>query len=143
MALVAFAAYGGEARFRLRSHQWKHRVLLVFAPASYNAAYLRQRLQFDKAPQGFRDRELLYVPVVDGETLQVRTQNLDAESQKALREEFSIPSDSFAVLLIGKDGGVKLRRAEPVTADELFRLIDSMPMRQQEMRRPATERHVN
>jgi hypothetical protein len=36
-------------------------------------------------------------------------------------------------LLIGKDGGVKLRSSEPVSVKDIFGLIDSMPMRRQEM----------
>ena len=42
---------------------------------------------------------------------------------------------AFEVLLIGKDGGVKLRRDKPVAAFEITALIDTMPMRQDEMRR--------
>jgi hypothetical protein len=38
------------------------------------------------------------------------------------------------VLLIGKDGGVKLRAEEPLPAAEFFALIDTMPMRRREMR---------
>ena len=41
---------------------------------------------------------------------------------------------SFRVVLIGKDGGVKLRQEEPISVADLFALIDSMPMRKQEMR---------
>ena len=41
----------------------------------------------------------------------------------------------FEVILVGLDGGIKLRQDQPVTTDELFSLIDSMPMRQREMRR--------
>jgi len=41
-------------------------------------------------------------------------------------------SDRFRVLLIGKDGGVKLRRDRPVDPAELESLIDTMPMRRQE-----------
>ena len=43
------------------------------------------------------------------------------------------PGAGSQVLLIGKDGGVKLRSTEPVSTDELFALIDSMPMRRREM----------
>ncbi|WP_265499986.1 DUF4174 domain-containing protein [Paracoccus beibuensis] len=39
---------------------------------------------------------------------------------------------AFRVLLIGKDGGVKLRRDRPVDASEIIGLIDTMPMRQRE-----------
>lgn len=46
---------------------------------------------------------------------------------------------AFAFRLIGRDGGVKLRRDRPVPAEELFAVIDAMPMRQAERRekRPA------
>jgi hypothetical protein len=41
--------------------------------------------------------------------------------------------NAFAVLLIGKDGGLKNRFDAPVTVDEIFGLIDVMPMRMREM----------
>ncbi|NJM55056.1 MAG: DUF4174 domain-containing protein [Verrucomicrobiae bacterium] len=44
-------------------------------------------------------------------------------------------------LLLGKDGGVKLDRAEIVSWDEIFRRIDSMPMRQQEMQAQQDSAH--
>lgn len=135
LALASFAAIGSDSRFRLRKHQWKHRLLLVFAPSPNHSASLRQRQFFEQSAEGFREREVLYVPVLGGETGVVRGQRIDAETQAELRREFGVDEDAFAVLLIGKDGGVKLRRGKPVGSDELFALIDSMPMRQQDMRR--------
>lgn len=41
-------------------------------------------------------------------------------------------TEGFAVLLLGKDGEVKLSQSSPVTADALIELIDTMPMRQNE-----------
>ena len=40
----------------------------------------------------------------------------------------------FQLVLIGKDGGVKLRKPRPWTVRELSRTIDKMPLRQQEIR---------
>lgn len=40
----------------------------------------------------------------------------------------------FEVILVGLDGGIKLRQDQPATTDKIFSLIDSMPMRQHEMR---------
>ena len=40
---------------------------------------------------------------------------------------------AFRVRLVGKDGGVKLDRGEPVDIPTLFALIDAMPMRRAEM----------
>ena len=47
---------------------------------------------------------------------------------------FGSTAESFAVLLIGKDGGLKNQFDRPVTPEEIFSLIDVMPMRMQEMR---------
>ncbi len=41
---------------------------------------------------------------------------------------------NFEVILVGLDGTIKLRQDQPITTDKLFSLIDSMPMRQREMR---------
>ena len=40
----------------------------------------------------------------------------------------------FTLTLIGKDGGQKLTRDTVLAPDELFAIIDAMPMRRQEMR---------
>ena len=40
----------------------------------------------------------------------------------------------FMLVLIGKDGGVKLRKPFPYNVRELSRNIDKMPMRQREIR---------
>lgn len=56
--------------------------------------------------------------------------NPESQSMKKLRNE-----TGFEIILIGKDGGVKKRKTSLMQTDELFGIIDSMPMRQSEMRR--------
>lgn len=52
------------------------------------------------------------------------------------RPELAVdPQATFQVLLIGRDGGVKLRRDSPVDGSEIAALIDTMPMRRNEMKR--------
>lgn len=41
----------------------------------------------------------------------------------------------FSIVLIGKDGGEKLRRNSLLTTRELFSMVDVMPMRRAEMRK--------
>jgi hypothetical protein len=48
-------------------------------------------------------------------------------------EQSKFAKVGFALVLIGKDGGEKLRPREIVDSETLCRLIDSMPMRQEEM----------
>jgi len=42
---------------------------------------------------------------------------------------------AFSVVLIGKDGGEKLRRDSFLSTRELFAFVDAMPMRRAEMER--------
>jgi hypothetical protein len=40
-----------------------------------------------------------------------------------------LPTNAFAVILIGKDGEIKMRQARPIAAAALETTIDAMPMR--------------
>ncbi len=63
-------------------------------------------------------------------------QDITPVAARRERPELGVGSQAaFEVLLVGKDGEVKLRRAEPVAASEITALVDTMPMRQNEMRR--------
>jgi hypothetical protein len=63
-------------------------------------------------------------------------QDVTPETARRGRPELGVQSQTvFEVLLIGKDGGVKLRRDKLVSPSEVIALIDTMPMRQEEMRR--------
>ncbi len=47
----------------------------------------------------------------------------------------TVPYSSFkGIVLIGKDGSIKLKKPFLVSAKEIFDLIDSMPMRRAEMK---------
>lgn len=58
---------------------------------------------------------------------------MTGESAEAARREYGV-AGGFETLLVGRDGGVKLRSREPVGPEELFGRIDEMPMRQREIR---------
>ena len=46
-----------------------------------------------------------------------------------LRRRYRLPTNAFAVILIGKDGEIKMRQARPIAAAALENTIDAMPMR--------------
>ena len=58
---------------------------------------------------------------------------LSAEDAEAARRRFHVTSGEFAVILLGKDGGVKLRSSKPIPMSKLEKSIDAMPMRKEEM----------
>jgi len=52
---------------------------------------------------------------------------------RRLASEFGIGAGGFAVVLIGKDGGQKLRVNDVPDLQAVYAMVDGMPMRGQEM----------
>ncbi|WP_022822463.1 DUF4174 domain-containing protein [Hymenobacter norwichensis] len=111
----------------LKTSRWQKRVLLLCAPTSTDAALLRQRQLLSAARPQLDARDLLVHEVL--------LDNLSAADKNYVTETLRTSGASFTVLLIGKDGGVKRRETEPVMPVSLFKTIDVMPMRQQEMKK--------
>ena len=91
-----------------------------------------------------RERQMVMVPIgprkiadagsgEDGlpEDLVVR---LTTSEEEAAERRFHVGDNEFTVVLIGKDGGEKLRSRSPVSMERLIEVIDAMPMRQKEAR---------
>ncbi|NVO29930.1 DUF4174 domain-containing protein [Hymenobacter lapidiphilus] len=110
----------------LKAAHWRQRVLLICAPTATDAQLLKQRALLQTARAGLTERNLL--------VRELPWASLPEADRNYLRQLGGSP-DSFRVLLIGKDGGVKRRDTEPVTPAALFATIDGMPMRRQEMKR--------
>ena len=69
-------------------------------------------------------------PDLDRRNIQVL---LEAHPGSKLRKSLGVAEHGFAVVLVGKDGGVKKVWRDTVDPKSIFTIIDSMPMRQKEM----------
>jgi Domain of unknown function (DUF4174) len=152
LSSLSLAAMTGQARNEqpsdgcpphpntLRAMRNCYRPLLVFAPALDDPQLVQQFNQLKAQAIELRSRSVLYVPIVpEGHNQpvpgsKVPTARLSEDELAAMRHRFKVEPNEFLVILIGKDGGEKLNSRTPVAADKLERLIDSMPMRQSEMR---------
>jgi hypothetical protein len=103
--------------------RWKHRVLVIYAPAGSEQKLARQLDLLRPREPDLRERDLKEIILRD---------NAD---RPEIIHRFRLRK--FTVLLLGKDGGEKLRSDGVVEPDRIFRLIDSMPMRRDEMRRDS------
>ena len=112
---------------------WNYRPLIWFAPAENDARLAQQRAQFADVQDELRDRDLALVELI-GDTVRILSGPELAIDARQLHDRLGMAGDRFDVALVGKDTGIKLRSAEPVAAADLFGLIDSMPMRRQEMK---------
>jgi hypothetical protein len=119
----------------LTQYQWKNRLLLLFSPSPENPAYQAIVRQLQEKASGVRERDLLVFHVLEPGKSFMNSREISPAGAKALRQRFAIAPGTFTLVLVGKDGGVKLKRTDRVALAEIFGLIDSMPMRQQEMQK--------
>jgi len=120
--------------FNLNDYRWENRLILLFAENKTDEQYLNQIELLHNEMEGLEDRDLLLVSVFLESESQLNGQRITDESASELRSAYWDEEHSFTFILIGKDGGVKIRAEEVVEVDQLFGRIDSMPMRQREMR---------
>jgi hypothetical protein len=133
-AIATAGACWGESMIDLHQYQWKNRLLLIFASHGDEPAYKTLKAEIEARAEGVEERDLLVGEVLERGQSYFAGGPIEPESADALRRRFSVSEQPFTVLLIGKDGELKMRREIPTALTEIFTLIDSMPMRRQEMR---------
>ena len=102
----------------LNQYLWKNRIILTFADDEDHPDLIKLKVEMNENDCGILSRDLLHFHFSnDGKT----------GNQKSTNDQ------SFRILLIGKDGGIKDESNQYVSLIQLFKLIDSMPMRQDEM----------
>lgn len=119
----------------LRDHK---RVLLIFAGA-HDPKVEQQWSMLVGMRKQVAERDLVVVRLSQS-LVRMHDGNSSPEAvfspseEQAVRAHFRVTGDEFTVILIGKDGGEKLRSHQPITWQRLQDTIDAMPMRQSEMR---------
>ena len=118
----------------LLEHKWEKRILVFSASSPKSIGYKRQEQLLTKGKKGMKERDLIIYKLYDDHWLDPNGDPLTQDQAAAIRKSYDIPEGEFTVILIGKDGGVKLRKTDIVEPREIFALIDTMPIRMQEMR---------
>ena len=113
------------------SVRWEHR-LLIFSGEDENAT--RQKALALDSRTGHLERNLLVIHLEDDTATVIVGETTALPESELFRKRFAMPDDAFEVVLVGKDGGVKERRKAVFETEELFGIIDAMPMRMREMR---------
>ena len=124
---------GSVVDIDLDSLRWKNRAFVLFSPSESDASFQLQKQGLASSAQGIVERDLVILEIIEKGQSRAGNQLLSEKSVRDIRKRLGLQTGPFQVLVIGKDGGVKLRSSEPVSMKDLFGLIDSMPMRRQEM----------
>lgn len=120
----------------LDKHQWKNRILIIQTAAESTAKYQEQVIEFSNLKTEFIERKLIVYHLIDNKYKVVNFQKAanDDEVLKAVTNKIFNQKEPFKIILIGLDGGIKLEKKELLKKEELFQLIDSMPMRRYELK---------
>ena len=112
------------------------RIVLLFSKSRSLAALDRQEAEFRERRPDVRERDMVVFTVPGSDPVQdaIGYERLPYGATRALRRRYAPEGTGLTVVLIGKDGGEKARWERAVDPDEVFALIDAMPMRQREMR---------
>ncbi len=118
----------------LSTFRWKNRLILLFGPKLGDPQYRQQVEALSQDAPGLEERDILVFHFLNQGGAFYQSKEISPNSTQKLQKKYKIDPSTFTCILIGKDGGVKLRKEEVVQLNSLYALIDSMPMRQSEMR---------
>ena len=117
----------------LTQFQWKNRMLFIFAQDGNHPLFKDLQIQVVAQKAEVDDRDLIIFELPAKGSTRMGTTPLDRQQADSIRAHLDIPGNTFSLILVGKDGGIKLKREDRVDLSDVFGLIDSMPMRQREM----------
>ena len=109
--------------------KWQHRIILIKEDISCDQ-HIKSLIN---AKLEINDRHILWFLICNNKLETNYAGTVDSDFINNISNKFFV-NNNDKVILIGKDGGVK-RRTESLNLIGLFALIDTMPMRQSEMRR--------
>ena len=122
----------------LNDFKWINRVLIVKTLKSNSKKLADQLIEFKNLNEDFKERKLILVTITKDDFLLVDfTSNVSRSSGKvseSISKNILDQNNDFEVILIGLDGGIKLRENQTLLKQDLFRIIDAMPMRRKEIR---------
>ena len=106
---------------QLKDYMWTHRVLVTFSSDKSSPERLSVIQQIGQYSCEFRKRDLVHIDLIAG-----------SAAYQTLSQQFSITDKAFRLVLVGKDGKVKLN-TDNASMKELFTFIDAMPLRKREL----------
>jgi len=115
-----------EKNTNIKGFEWAQRPIVIFANSDKDPNFISQMEFLSQDIKALKERDI--VVLVD------TNPSIPSALRKKLRPH------GFAFILIGKDGQVKLRKPSPWNIREIARVIDKMPIRQQEITRKGQEK---
>ncbi|ADR20109.1 hypothetical protein MATR_22780 [Marivirga tractuosa] len=119
----------------LDDFQWKNRLLIIYTADQKSTQLDKQLAEITRNKEGYNERDLKVI-ILKNQKVEIWNSNKNhlLDFHQIIKELNIEEKQPLQNLLIGKDGGVKLKSNSTISNEKLFRIIDAMPMRQREMR---------
>ena len=118
-----------EKMIQLEDLRWQNRIILVFTNENQDNRELYEKFQAQEVD--IQTRHIRYF-LFGKSVLSNSPERLDEQTVRELKDKYQSNENKTLIVLIGKDGAEKYRKTE-LDFEEIYRTIDAMPMRQQEM----------
>ena len=126
--LISWILFSQDTNMTLDDLKWEYRVVLYFPVEGQSPLILNDSIQHE-----IEERKIAYFIYGDSVITNLDTSFSPAYLQQ-VESKYKMGYSDNVYVLIGLDGGVKMRKEEPLDWENIFRTIDSMPMRQSEIR---------
>lgn len=126
MILAMMMAFGQDRDLKLEDLKWKNRVILFFPEDGEQDLDMTDSILLE-----MDDRKLALF-VFDGSMFSNQVKTFSPDEINQLKKRYQMGSVKSCWVLIGLDGGVKLRKEGSLDIDLILKTIDSMPMRMSE-----------
>ena len=133
LAAGAALAPAAAAAPGLGDYLWQRRPLLLFAPSESDPRLVETVRRIEASRCDFAERDMVLGQIVNDGTSTLDGQVLETGQARRLFSQFGIGANTFSAVLIGKDGGEKLRVNGVPDLGAIYAVIDGMPMRRTEM----------
>ena len=126
--LAAVLSHGLANGQSLEQYLWKNRLLFLTDPQGEDSQLGEQIKKFQGLETELKDRQLMVFVIRGNEVTEINGNQTELHPTRMAFSSFK------GVILIGKDGGIKLQEPFVIEPQRVFDLIDSMPMRRAEMK---------
>lgn len=135
ISLILLSCEKTSSKDLFEQYLWNNRVVLVFAPESENQLLSKQYKIITENKSGFTERDIVTWVIVNDEFVVIDGKQKANLPARVFYDDFNVKKNELTFILLGKDGEEKLRLVDNiVNSERLFNLIDSMPMRKQEIK---------
>ena len=136
LILAVIIGCGGlvNSQSGISEFRWNNRLLLLIDQRGSSNDISQQLDVLGPLNKDFVERKLLVLKV-DEKGYQVLNNKIQKYiSDPSIYKKYHDKTTRFNIVLIGLDGGSKLRQNQAIGRTELFSIIDSMPMRANEIK---------